>query len=294
MRVNTMNMSFNIDNDTVVIYPPSKLAEGLQFAKDKNIFSIRIQGNQHAIFDLDFNAFKIFPEIKRLVIYGNIKIGKVIPSDDFYHSQIQNIILYENFTFPLELHRLAHLTHLDIVETAKLKITKLPETLSWAKISKLSHDTLKVFADLPNLSQLDLISPKISSLSGIESCTNLECLFLFGANKLTDISSINQLNHLKRLEFERCKNLTQSDLALITSNSLQRLEVRFPVEDLSFLKNFPNLQEFCFTDVKDGNLNPILDSQIKMVGFSGKKHYSHRFDELSALLQEKWFNTNIK
>ena len=179
------------------------------------------------------------------------------------------------------------MTDLYVTETAKLKIHKLPETLLRAQIHKLSHDDLSIFRNTPKLKTLFLVSPKISNLSGLENCADLEEVILLLASQLTDIRTINQLASLKELHFERCKNMTQSVLEQITSSSLKILHVRFPVEDLSFLKNFPNLEEFYFTDIKDGNLYPLLDSKIRSAGFSKKKHYTHRYDEMSKLLKEK-------
>lgn len=283
-----MSTKFHIDNGCCIdIYPPTKLAEGLQFAKERNIRSICIKGNPHGVFDLDLSAFALFPEIEVVNICDDFKISNVGQADSFYDTQIRSLALHENFKFPLELHRFPHLTDLYVTETAKLKIRRLPETLLNIEMRKLSHDDLSIFRDTPKLKKLSLVSPKISSLNGLEGCADLEEIFLFLAPRLTDIRAINQLGNLKRLWFERCKNMTQSVLEQITSSSLKILHVRFSVEDLSFLKKFPNLEEFYFTDIKDGNLYPLLDTKIKCAGFSKKKHYTHRHDEMSKLLKEK-------
>ena len=283
-----MSTKFHIDNGYCIdIYPPTKLAEGLQFAKERNIRSICIKGNPHGVFDLDLSAFALFPEIEVVNICDDFKISNVGQADSFYDTQIRSLALHENFKFPLELHRFPHLTDLYVTETAKLKIRRLRETLLNIEMRKLSHDDLSIFRDTPKLKKLSLVSPKISSLNGLEGCADLEEIFLFLAPRLTDIRAINQLGNLKRLWFERCKNMTQSVLEQITSSSLKILHVRFSVEDLSFLKNFPNLEEFYFTDIKDGNLYPLLDTKIKCAGFSKKKHYTHRHDEMSKLLKEK-------
>lgn len=283
-----MSTKFHIDNGCCIdIYPPTKLAEGLQFAKERNIRNICIKGNPHGVFDLDLSAFALFPEIEVVNICDDFKISSVGQADSFYDTQIRSLALHENFKFPLELHRFAHLTDLYVTETTKLKIRRLPQSLSFADIRKLSHDDLCIFRDTPKLKTLLLFSPKISSLNGLEGCADLEEIYLFLAPRLTDIRAINQLGSLKKLWFERCKNMTQSVLEQITSSSLKILHVRFPVEDLSFLKNFPNLEEFYFTDVKDGNLYPLLDSNIRGAGFSKKKHYTHGYNEMYKLLREK-------
>ena len=253
----------------------------------KNGISVTSKGNPHGVFDLDLSAFALFPEIEVVDICDDFKISSVGQVDSFYDTQIRSLALHENFKFPLELHRFAHLTDLYVTETTKLKIRRLTETLLNIEILKLSHDDLSIFRDTPKLKKLLMVSPKISSLNGLGGCADLEEMFLFLAPRLTDIRAINQLGSLKRLWFERCKNMTQSVLEQITSSSLKILHVRFPVEDLSFLKNFPNLEEFYFTDIKDGNLYPLLDSKIRSAGFSKKKHYTHRYDEMSKLLKEK-------
>ena len=282
-----MSTKFRIDSGCIYIYPPTKLAEGLQFAKERNIRNICINGNPHNIFDLDLSAFSKFPEIERITISPDCKIGNVGQADNFYHSQIRSLLIWGSIASPLEFHRFSHLEDLYVTETTKLKIHKLPQSLSFADIRKLSHDDLCIFHDTPKLKSLLLFSPKISSLNGLEGCADLEEIYLFLAPRLTDIRVINQLGSLKRLWFERCKNMTQSVLEQITSSSLKILHVRFPVEDLSFLKNFPNLEEFYFTDVKDGNLYPLLDSNIRGAGFSKKKHYTHGYNEMYKLLREK-------
>ena len=107
-----MSTKFHIDNGCVVIYPPTKLAEGLQFAKERNIRSIRIEGNPHGVFDLDLSAFALFPEIERVMIWKGFKIGSVKGTESFYDTQIYYLWLSENFNTPLELHRFPHLTDL--------------------------------------------------------------------------------------------------------------------------------------------------------------------------------------
>ena len=172
-----MGTKFRIEDDCVVIYPPTKLAEGLKFAKKRDIRNIRVQeslleGNPNNVFDLDLSAFALFPEIEIVNICDYFKISSVGQADSFYDTQIRSLTLHENFKFPLELHRFAHLTDLYVTETAKLKIHKLPETLLRAQIHKLSHDDLSIFRNTPKLKTLFLVSPKISNLSGLENCAD--------------------------------------------------------------------------------------------------------------------------
>ena len=61
---------------TVVIYPPSKLAEGIAFAKEHDVRVVRIEGNPSTAFSLDFSALESFPEIEVLDIWENLKSVK--------------------------------------------------------------------------------------------------------------------------------------------------------------------------------------------------------------------------
>ena len=61
----------------VEIYPPSRLAEGIAFAKEHDIRAVWITGNPSAPFSLDFSAFEIFPEIESVGIWKDFKIGEV-------------------------------------------------------------------------------------------------------------------------------------------------------------------------------------------------------------------------
>ena len=73
--------------------------------------------------------------------------------------------------------------------------------------------------------------------------------------------------------------------------SLERLDARFNVENLKFLANFPNLREFYFKYVADGDLTPILEGEIRCCGFESRGHYSHTWSELGALLRAKFKDT---
>lgn len=62
------------------------------------------------------------------------------------------------------------------------------------------------------------------------------------------------------------------------------------LENLHFLKQFPNLIDFRFVDtnVLDGDLSPILDHPtIRSVGFLNKRHYNIKDDKMDAMLKDK-------
>ena len=272
----------------VEIYPPNRLAEGIAFAKEHNIRAVWITGNPSAPFSLDFSAFEIFPEIESVGIWKDFKIGEVKGADALYDTAIRAFIFHENAEFELDFSRFKNLEALKATQNKKMKFNRLPPTLRCADISKLTHENLAIFRDTPKLERLEVIFSKITSLEGIEDCSELDFLFIFSAPRLTNISEINALKKLKRLYIERCRLLNSAAIEGIRLESLERFDARFNVENLKFLANFPNLREFFFKYVADGDLTPILESKINCCGFESRGHYSHTWSKLHDLLKAKY------
>ena len=273
---------------TVVIYPPSRLAEGIAFAKEHDVRVVRIAGNPSVVSSLDLSAFEIFPEIEILEIWKDFKIGEVKGVEALYDTAIRAFIFHENAEFELDFSRFKNLEALKATQNKKMKFNRLPPTLRYAKISKLSHENLAVFRDTPRLEQLELAFTRIVNLDGIKRCSELNFLFIFSAPRLTNVSEINALKKLKWLYIERCRLLNSAAIEGVRLESLERFDARFNVENLKFLANFPNLREFFFKYVADGDLTPILESKISGCGFESRGHYSHTWSKLHDLLKAKY------
>lgn len=284
-------MPSNGEDARVEIYPPSRLAEGIAFAKEHDIRAVSIVGNGGAPFSLDFSAFESFPKIEVLQIWENFEIGEVKGAEALYGTSLRALRLFENAEFELDFSRFKNLEALEAAQNKKMKFNRLPPTLRCAKISKLSHENLAIFRDTPKLERLELNFSKVTSLEGIKGCSELEHLSVFSAPRLTNISEINALKKLKWLYIERCRLLTGAAMQGVQLGALERLDARFNMENLKFLANFPNLREFYFKYVADGDLTPILEGEIRCCGFESRGHYSHTWSELDALLRPKFKDT---
>ena len=273
---------------TVVIYPPSRLAEGIAFAKEHDVRVVRIAGNPSVVSSLDLSAFEIFPEIEILEIWKDFKIGEVKGAEALYDTEMRALRFFENAEFGLDFSRFKNLEALEATQNKKMKFNRLPPTLRYAKISKLTHENLAVFRDTPKLEQLELAFTRIVNLDGIKRCSELNFLFIFSAPRLTNVSEINALKKLKWLYIERCRLLNSAAIEGVRLESLERFDARFNVENLKFLANFPNLREFFFKYVADGDLTPILESKISGCGFESRGHYSHTWSKLHDLLKAKY------
>lgn len=155
------------------------------------------------------------------------------------------------------------------------------------------------------------LKQKVNSFDNLPATNKLSYLELNWAN-VKDFQEVEKFGNLKRLELHYCTKL-KSDLGIAhLSKSLQYLHInqskKFTfnenllclkelrvlclnacgsIDNLSFLKHFPNLIDFRFvnTNVLDGNLTPIIEHPtIRTVGFLNKRHYNYKDDQLKSEL----------
>ncbi len=154
----------------------------------------------------------------------------------------------------------------------------------------LWHYTAKDFSDLgrsPNLRKLKLIQAKTKTLDGMTGLQHLKRAEFYYCRSLHNIDALSYCPNLEFIYIEKCAKLLDYQLA---SNSLKHLALD-RVSNLEFIKICPNLNRLYFRDLKDGNLQPILDQfhSSEQVGmFPAKQpHYQYSEKELHALLDKK-------
>ena len=149
-----------------------------------------------------------------------------------------------------------------------------------------------------NLSYLELNGANIKNFDGIEKFKNLKRLELhycvklesdFRLSKLKDTLEFLHINTSKKFKFT-------DELLQLKKLRVLCLNTCGPIDNLDFLKNFPNLIDFRFVDtnILDGNLKPIIEHpSIRTVGFLNKKHYNYKVEKLKLELENK-FNVEYK
>lgn len=191
----------------------------------------------------------------------------------------------------------------DFNEFESLKICKLlwrPKAKSVLNCSKLTllnisnypFENLQSISEMKQLQRLQLTSKKLVSLEGIESLEKLEILDIANSSKLSSLEGVDKCTHLKNVEFESCKNV--SDISLLgTLEELRKLHIIdcAKLGSLSTLASCSNLEELYFTgstNVEDGDLN-IVDElpNLKKMWFADKRHYSHKRDEIKVQLEQR-------
>jgi hypothetical protein len=140
---------------------------------------------------------------------------------------------------------------------------------------------------------LELNSASIKDFGGIEKFKNLKRLELHYCVKLENDVGLSQLdNSLEFLHIDRSKKfIFTEELLQVEKLKVLRLNDCGPIDNLEFLKNFPNLIDFRFvgTTILDGNLNPIIEHPaIRTVSFSNKKHYNSREEKIKSELENKY------
>ena len=166
-------------------------------------------------------------------------------------------------------------------EIDRLFIDGLKELL----LVSIKNTDCRFISSLPNLKSLRISSARIKSISGVEPLDKLESLKLNYCPDLTDISSINKLKNLSSLHIEKCKNLNNLS-SLSNNDSISDLFLS-NADSLEFIPTMKHIKLLKFWDLKDGNLNSLLESpSLERVDFyPQKKHYTHKKDEINNLIK---------
>lgn len=140
---------------------------------------------------------------------------------------------------------------------------------------------------------LELNRANIKNFEGIEKFKNLKRLELHYCVKLENDNGLSQLkDNLEFLHINLSKKFKFTDeLVKLKKLRVLCLNACGALENLDFLKNFPNLVDFRFVDttVLDGNLKPILEHPtIRTVSFLNKKHYNYKDEKIKLELENKF------
>jgi len=142
----------------------------------------------------------------------------------------------------------------------------------------------------PGLHGLEIIQSPLVSVEGVQKYSHLKRLELAYLPKLVHLQPFEScsLRELEILEISKCPSLAEYDaLGSLTSLNILRLFSCNDIPNLGFLNTLSELKDFRFleTNVTDGDLSPILSLKLlEGVGFTNKRHFSHKARELRNLL----------
>ncbi len=145
--------------------------------------------------------------------------------------------------------------------------------------------TLAEISNIRNLSELELNQSNINSLDGVEKLKNLKSIEMHYCSKLEDISNICELKKLTKVLIDNARKINNhSAFSMVNSLEILILNSCGIILNIAFIENMNKLKEFRFVDtiIKDGDLTPCL--RLKKVSFNNKKHYSHKLEEIKAII----------
>ncbi|TFF40800.1 hypothetical protein [Mucilaginibacter psychrotolerans] len=180
----------------------------------------------------------------------------------------------------------------------KPKIDESFTRVEYAILWYLRHKE-SAFDNLPGsdkLSYLELNSANLKDLQGVGKFVNLKRLELRHCLKLETDLGLSELSaSLQYLYIGQSKKFTFTDeLLCLKGLRVLCLNACGPIENLSFLKHFPNLIDFRFVDtnILDGDLTPLIEHPtIRSVGFLNKRHYNLKDDKVDKELAAKGDNS---
>lgn len=150
-------------------------------------------------------------------------------------------------------------------------------------------ENLKSLKNMTGLNRLQITSRKLVSLAGIESLKGLKILDLAECPRLETLAGIEKCQGLQNVELEGCKKVTDvSSLGELVSLRDVVLTDCGKIKTLQPLANCRLLESLTFTgdtNVEDGELTPLLGiPELKKMWFVDKHHYTHKRDQVAAIL----------
>lgn len=259
---------------------PLYLEEGLSYAYANGYENIRIfslnTNNSDVI--LDFSSF-----------FNKSFISSLIISDDFKVSKITNIEALYNLDNLVSLS-CAQRVKLDLSFFKKLKKLYIKYNKNIINLNKLilvedlflrsfNEENCSIINKMEGVKKLRLLGT-YTSLNGIEGMKNLESLSLIFSPKVIDVAKISELSNLVCLYIEKCKNL--SDFSFLNgNNSIEEIFIS-ELDSLSFIPKMNKIKSIKFWSLKDGDLNPLLQSETleSVYFYPDKKNYNYKLDDV--------------
>ncbi|TVY02057.1 leucine-rich repeat domain-containing protein [Cohnella terricola] len=280
--------SFN-DNIQEFEIDPEFIKEGVKQAEKKGYSSIRIislNDNKGKTYNLDLTPMENKSFIKLVSISDNFRVGK-FNIDALYTLSNLTQLFCENKSIIFDYALLPRLEHIYYDYSHKsLNFTSLI-ALKSIVIRGFSEMDCTILSGFKRLESLYLSGGNIESLNGIENLQNLLVINLSYCAKLSDIKPVLTLQKLHTLHVEKCKRV--NDIVVTDDNhSLENVFVS-ELESLLFIEKLKNLKKLKFWDLKDGNILPVLEKSPPLEEvdfFPNKKHYSHKKEQIEAILNK--------
>ncbi|SUB84220.1 Uncharacterised protein [Pragia fontium] len=275
-------------NDTIEFLEiePKYLQEGLSYARVKGCSKIRLKnllGNSslksNGELKADFSFFKDGFFVTDLMISEDVKIDNL---DGIYYLK-ELVFLSCEQKLPLNFSFLKNLETLYIKYDKRFVGFNSLKKLKNVLVNSLNENDCRIFTGMSTILKLRLTGNFIT-LNGIEDIKNLNDLKVSYSPKLIDMNNINELDYLSSLHVEKCKGI--SDFSFLSENKSIKNLFLSEVDSVDFVKNMGSLEDISFWNLKNGNLEPLLNcnSLRKVYFYPDKKNYNYKLKDFLILL----------
>ncbi len=259
--------------------------EGLKHAQKKDYRNIRVMRDNSVASStvLDLSPLASSESVETLNISQDINLKKVDFSPLYTCSSLKALTI-PYLKDKLDFSKLTSLKTLYIMK-AHDKIESLPiDNVSDLLLAGIKNKDLN-FLLAPKLETLRVSGGNLESFEGLQASKTLGDIEISHCAKLIDISQLSEIPELKKLSVEKCKHIR--DYSFLSGNNSLETFFASELDSLDLIPNLKKIQFVKFWEVKDGDLQPLLDSKtLKRVDFfPQKKNYTHTKEEINNLLQ---------
>lgn len=256
------------DKDSNNIPSPEKKVESTEEKKEfSTIMSLAVSRPISVAYDLKDRYEK--EPFERLDIHANNDdlINYVNERPNAKYLDVSDCEFITDYSI---ISKLSNLEELDLSGSPNLFDVSFLSNLKSLRVLNLGTtaiNTLENFPTLPNLEVLNLKMNKIKSLSGIQSCSNIHELVLWGCTALDHMDELVNFTELRSLDLDSCNALRNIN-PVVNMKKLVYLNLNFTrIEDLTPIKNLTNLEiftmDFCPLALSEQNL-ACFDNLVKM------------------------------
>lgn len=266
-----------------LMFESNKFEQAIEFALANGCDGLQIRNAFDAIMD-----FRLLEKVANRIVFlsiTNISSANVINFESIYSFQNLETLYCEKVNLPIDFARFGALLNIGIFYSKNFQNLDKLELLETAVISKFTGKDMRLFSDWKSIKILHIYQSQVECLRGIEDLPRIDTLVFAHNRKLTNIDSINLLDYVGEVSFE--KNSRLHDFSVLANNrNIHDLFIS-DLDDLEFIKSMKSLSSFKFWNCKNGDLSPLLANPIlKEVYFTpNKKHYSHTLEQVKIMIK---------
>lgn len=131
-----------------------------------------------------------------------------------------------------------------------------------------------------NLLALKILSGRLRSLNGLQNIPLLRSLSISNQRELSDVQELAHCNGLESLNFEHCSRINTADIPPLLELQYLALVGTQRVENLSFLKRFPRLEDVMLgIEISDGDLQKLFEMK-NVTLLQDRRNYSAKHCDL--------------